>query len=374
MDYKYTSTDRKPRDFHMEKKITINDVATAAQVSSGTVHRALYDKPGVSEAVRKKIVRIANEMGYQPNLVASSLKKKPLRIVVAFPGPTQDNRYFYGELWNGYRQYRKELIAYNLDIIEAPCYNDEVNSFADNLKSIMRQYQGEIDGVIGGGKLLEKDQQTACRLTENGIPLVLVSEEVEGVDCLCSVQSEHRTDGRMAAELLTAQIPEDSSILICAGDVLLPSNIENTMGFESYLREQDAHNKLIKVYGYRGIDNVYERVLDTLRADETIKGLYSVNARCSLFLARAVEEAGLVGKVRIIGSDLYPESIRYMEKGIINLIIDKNPRNQAIVGLKRLLNYLIRREEPLEKEENVVSTIICRSNMDKYVQGKFTVS
>ena len=238
----------------------------------------------------------------------------------------------------------------------------------------MRQYQGEIDGVIGGGKLLEKDQQTACRLTENGIPLVLVSEEVEGVDCLCSVQSEHRTDGRMAAELLTAQIPEDSSILICAGDVLLPSNIENTMGFESYLREQDAHNKLIKVYGYRGIDNVYERVLDTLRADETIKGLYSVNARCSLFLARAVEEAGLVGKVRIIGSDLYPESIRYMEKGIINLIIDKNPRNQAIVGLKRLLNYLIRREEPLEKEENVVSTIICRSNMDKYAQGKFTVS
>ena len=81
-----------------------------------------------------------------------------------------------------------------------------------------------------------------------------------------------------------------------------------------------------------------------------------------------------MGKVRIIGSDLYPESIRYMEKGIINLIIDKNPRNQAIVGLKRLLNYLIRREEPLEKEENVVSTIICRSNMDKYVQGKFTVS
>ena len=50
----------------MEKRKTIVDVAAAAQVSTGTVHRALYGKPGVSEEMRKKILKIAWEMGYQP--------------------------------------------------------------------------------------------------------------------------------------------------------------------------------------------------------------------------------------------------------------------------------------------------------------------
>ena len=59
----------------MGKKITINEVALAAQVSNGTVHRALNGKTGVSDAVRERIIKIAREMGYEPNIVASSLKK-----------------------------------------------------------------------------------------------------------------------------------------------------------------------------------------------------------------------------------------------------------------------------------------------------------
>ena len=69
----------------MKRNVTIHDVAQAAGVSGGTVHNALYGKKGVSDAVRKNILRISEELGYKPNMVASALKRKPRKIIVSFP-------------------------------------------------------------------------------------------------------------------------------------------------------------------------------------------------------------------------------------------------------------------------------------------------
>lgn len=350
----------------MEKRKTIVDVAEAAQVSTGTVHRALYGKPGVSEEVRKKIVRIAWEMGYQTNQVASSLKKKPLKIVVAFPAPVSDNRFFFGELWKGYRDMKKEMQFYNCEAIEAPYDYDGVNSFASNMKGILRQTQGKIDGVISGGKFMEEDLVIADHLHQSGIPLVLVSENVENMEYLCSVQSDHETDGKMAAELLNAQIPEESQILAIAGDVLLPSNRKNLSGFEEFI-ENAGNHPILKIYGHGAFDGVQERVLDELSHNPAIKGMYSVSARGTLFLARAVERLGLKGKVRVIGSDINPDSVQYLKDGMIHFIIDKQPRQQVQVGMNRLLSYVVQRKEPVIKDEHLTSIIVCSSNVEKYI-------
>ncbi len=352
----------------MEKRKTIVDVAKEAQVSTGTVHRALYGKPGVSEELRAKIVKIAWEMGYQTNQVASSLKKKPLKIVVAFPAPISENRYFFGELWKGYRDFSKEMQFYNCEAIEAPYDYDGVNSFAVNIRSILRQYQGKIDGIICGGKMLEEDIVIANQLYRSGIPLVLISENVEQMEYLCSVQSDHETDGRMAAELLDAQIPEKSQILVVAGDVLLPSNRKNMFGFESMIREKGDDHPILKIYGHGAFDGVQERVLDVLSNSPDIKGMYSVSARGTLFLAKAAEALGLKGKVRIIGSDINPESVRYLKEGFIHFIVYKQPRQQVQVGLDRLLSYIVQRKGPVIKDEYLNSIIIGASNVDKYVK------
>ena len=44
----------------------LKDIALKAHVTSGTVSRALSGKSGVSEAKRKKILKLAEEMHYVP--------------------------------------------------------------------------------------------------------------------------------------------------------------------------------------------------------------------------------------------------------------------------------------------------------------------
>ncbi|MBM3138081.1 MAG: LacI family transcriptional regulator [Chloroflexi bacterium] len=54
--------------------VTIKDIAKAAGVSHPTVSRALNNHPAISEATRERIVKLAKEMGYQPNASARGLK------------------------------------------------------------------------------------------------------------------------------------------------------------------------------------------------------------------------------------------------------------------------------------------------------------
>ncbi|WP_435053464.1 LacI family DNA-binding transcriptional regulator [Kitasatospora phosalacinea] len=57
----------------MQRRVTIRDVAARAGVSAGAVSLALNDRPGVSDATRRRIVEAARELGWSPNLAARSL-------------------------------------------------------------------------------------------------------------------------------------------------------------------------------------------------------------------------------------------------------------------------------------------------------------
>ncbi len=49
---------------------TLQEIADNLGVSVATVSRALNDKPGVSSEMRQKVINLANEMHYHPNLAA----------------------------------------------------------------------------------------------------------------------------------------------------------------------------------------------------------------------------------------------------------------------------------------------------------------
>lgn len=66
--------------------VTIKDIAKRSGVSYSTVSKALRNSSLVKENTKEKILKIANELGYQPNVVARSLvSKKSWTIGVVWP-------------------------------------------------------------------------------------------------------------------------------------------------------------------------------------------------------------------------------------------------------------------------------------------------
>lgn len=66
--------------------VTIKDIAEKAGVSFSTVSKALRNSPLVQDKTKAKVLRIAEELGYQPNIAARRLvSKKSLAVGVVWP-------------------------------------------------------------------------------------------------------------------------------------------------------------------------------------------------------------------------------------------------------------------------------------------------
>ena len=62
-------------------RVTMADVAAAAGVNKGTVSRALRGDKRISNETRERIWRIARELGYEPDAVASGLSSRRTGVV-----------------------------------------------------------------------------------------------------------------------------------------------------------------------------------------------------------------------------------------------------------------------------------------------------
>jgi LacI family transcriptional regulator len=88
------------------KKVTIADIALAAQVSISTVSRVLTGNSGVNGEVREKILVLASKMGYEPPL-RSETRKKAFKAVVFLVESSDvfvNGAPFYGKFLAGVHQ------------------------------------------------------------------------------------------------------------------------------------------------------------------------------------------------------------------------------------------------------------------------------
>lgn len=68
-------------------RVTLNDIAKIAKVSTSTVSRAIANNPKISAATREKVFKIMKELNYHPNIIARSLANKSTRIIgIIIPG------------------------------------------------------------------------------------------------------------------------------------------------------------------------------------------------------------------------------------------------------------------------------------------------
>jgi len=93
-------------------KITIKDIAKMAGVSHPTVSKALNNEPGVSEETRRKILTIAKQVNYVPNLAAKRLVHKKTNSI-GLIWPQAEGLFFYHLCSN----LQKEASAKGLNVI-----------------------------------------------------------------------------------------------------------------------------------------------------------------------------------------------------------------------------------------------------------------
>lgn len=150
------------------KRPTIADIARQAGVSKGAVSYALNGQPGVSEATRRRILSIAEEIGFNPNSAARSLSgaaAKTVGLALCRPARILGVEPFFMQLISGVQA---ELSAHSygltLQLVADP----------DAELAVYRRWWGErrVDGVFVCD--LRLDDRRVPALEELALPAVVI--------------------------------------------------------------------------------------------------------------------------------------------------------------------------------------------------------
>ncbi|MDR6225088.1 LacI family DNA-binding transcriptional regulator [Desmospora profundinema] len=143
---------------------TIKDVAKKANVSTATVSRILNDLPGYSKETKEKVMKVIEELGYQPNAVARGLvSKRTQTIGVLFPDVSS---MFSSEILNGI-----EDTAHELGSSVIVCNTDRDGK--RTMKYLQLLQEKRVDGVIFTSEVLTEEYYET--LMDMQVPVVLVS-------------------------------------------------------------------------------------------------------------------------------------------------------------------------------------------------------
>jgi LacI family transcriptional regulator len=171
---------------------TIHDIARVLQVSASTVSRALKENPLISEATREKIRKVADELGYRPNIVASSLRTKrsnTIGVIVPYI-----NRHFFSSVVSGV-----EEIAYKSGFAVTIAQSND--SYQKEVHIARALYDGRVDGIIVSFAMDTHNFRHLRAFAESQIPLVFFDRVAEEIDANKIVVDDF-AGGKMATEHL----------------------------------------------------------------------------------------------------------------------------------------------------------------------------
>ena len=150
---------------------TINDVATAAGVSKGAVSFALNNRPGVAPETRRRILEVADELGWTPSPRARALsvsKALAVGLVVARPPEILRADAFFPAFISGI----ETVLSRRGHVLVL-----QVAENGDEATYRRLAKEGRVDGVFVTD--LQVDDRRPALLTELGLPFVVVGPSLE---------------------------------------------------------------------------------------------------------------------------------------------------------------------------------------------------
>lgn len=158
----------------VKKRITIYDIARELGTSASTVSRALQDHPGISQETKEDVLKLAEELGYKPNINARSLKTgKGNTIGVVVP---QINRNFFASAIDGIEGVASKA-GYEVIITQSKDKESKEKQIIETLSN------GKIDGLIISVAAEATDFSHLVDFIKKGLPVVLIDRMINIPNC-----------------------------------------------------------------------------------------------------------------------------------------------------------------------------------------------
>ena len=307
-----------------------------ADVSIGTVGRALLGRKGVSESTRQRILSIAEAIGYRPNLAARALSKGRTQIRVGVCVP-RELHYYFDQLRDGIldEAHRFEHLGIQLDLrCTERLGTGEVQRLSELVAEGVRALilaPGDPQGLL----------PVINEAESKGIRVVCVDSDVQASSRSALVSVDADASGRMAAELMGRFLDSGAEVAIITGMPNVELHRQKAAGFCEVFPQTCEGGKVVEVVEtLDDEDDPMRKCFALLERRKLLSGIYVRTGNC-LPICRAISVLGLTGKVTLITTDLFREMVPYFENGVIQASINGRPYMQGQMAMRLLVDHLV---------------------------------
>lgn len=329
--------------------VTIKDIARKLMISPSTVSRALKDHPDISVETKKAVMALAEELQYQPNELALSLKNRRSKTIgLIIP---EIVHYFFSSVISGI-----EDIAYDAGFTVMTCQSNEI--FEREVKNVNTLLAHRVDGILISITKQTSSYEHLQKVIKSNIPVVFFDRIVSELEA-----DKVYIDDKDAAYRATTHLIENGYTRIAhfhAPDSLQIGRLRKE-GYIKAIRDAaiPVDDRLIIL-----ADNYEQAYRESLRLlDNRIKfdGIFAVNDLTAIGAMHALQSRNvkIPDEVGIIGfSDGRFTNISRPSLSSIN----QHGYEMGSIAMKMLLNRLEAEQDYPCVERKLMTELVVRQS------------
>lgn len=271
--------------------VSIYDIAKAAGMSAATVSRALADNAKISKSSRERIQKIADEMGYRPNLLARNFRQKSSSMIGLITDDVSDE--LSGMIAKGVEQALRDngfsMLVWNVHH-DPENEQSAIDYFADM----------KMDGVI----LADSTLDALDELPTTNLPFVLINRYSSAEEPISLVCTDDFAGGQDATRYLIQL--RHRKIAFINGPEDWYSSIRRLAGYTEALHQNGMPARADYIrHGDWYEESGYRLALELLQSDDRPTAIFAANDMMAIGVIDAARECGIQvpADLSVIGYD-----------------------------------------------------------------------
>ncbi|MEX1377539.1 MAG: LacI family DNA-binding transcriptional regulator [Eubacteriales bacterium] len=318
--------------------ITIKEIAKLAGVSRGTVDRALNARGGVNPDVEKKILEIAQEHGYTPNLAAKSLAMTQQNLSIGVIIYSEDN-HFFDPVIEGINAASEEIKEFGVSVSISKISGFDVDKQLQKIDQLINS------GINALAITPINDDRIIKRLEEiEDLPIIALNTYIKGEHSIDYIGCDYFKSGQTAGAMMGLFSKGIGNLLVVTGSHHIYGHNRRVNGFRSVIENEYPSLMIKEVIENNDDDELsYELLKDIIKKDNSINCFFFAAAGVDGGI-KALTEMENYRDFIIITNDSSPTREEQIKSGIIDATICQQPFEQGYNSIKELFSCIMNKK------------------------------
>ena len=322
--------------------ITAKELAVLAGVSRGTVDRALKGRSGISPVTKQRILSLAKQYDYHPNIIGKALVDSGKTISVPVLINSVGNP-FFSDVKKGLFAAQKEFAGYGIQLALTEFKGYAPARLLEHLNALPADTRYLIVAPICDAAVEQKLQQ----LVQNGVSVVMLTSRLESIQNAMYIGCDYLKSGRVAGRLVGLLSGGQANLFVVTGSVQHKGHAQRVDGIKSILAKDYPNVRLLGVAENLDDDALAYKAMKTALSQYPEIDFVYITAGGVNGTLRALGE--LKRQIRVCTFDETPVACKALLSGQISATICQQPYEQGYRAVKAVFEKAVG-QQPFGKD------------------------